>query len=68
MENTNLWKQLESSYEQEYEIMFLSFKTKPATHVFITDIQVKIWKFFYAFISFVYVFILVCTNFWIACL
>ena len=42
MENTNLWKQLESSYEQEYEIVFLSFKTKPPTQVFITDIQVKI--------------------------
>ena len=42
MENTNLWKQLESSYKQEYEIVFLSFKTKPATQVFITDIQVKI--------------------------
>ena len=68
MENTNLWKQLESSYEQEYEIVFLSFKTKPPTQVFITDVQVKIWKSFYAFISFVYVFILVCTNLWIACL
>ena len=62
MENTNLWKQLESSYEQEYEIVFLSFKTKPPTQVFITDVQVKIRKSFYAFISFVYVFILVCTN------
>ena len=42
MENTNLWKQLESSYEQEYEIVFLSFKTKSPTQVFITDVQVKI--------------------------
>ena len=47
---------------------FLSFKTKSVTQVFITDIQAKIWKSLYAFISFEYVFILVCTNFWVACL
>ena len=29
---------------------FLSFKTKPVTQVFITDIQAKIWKSLYAFI------------------
>ena len=50
------------------EIVFLSFKTKPATQVLITDIQAKIWKSFYGFILFEYVFIFVCTNFWVACL
>ena len=28
MENTNLWKQPESFYEQECKIVFLFFKTK----------------------------------------
>ena len=36
---------------------FLSFKTKSVTQVFITDIQAKIWKSFYALISFEYVYL-----------
>ena len=41
-------------YEEDFLInnfwAFLSYKTKHVTQVFITDIQVKIWKSFYAFI------------------
>ena len=36
MENTHFYV-----YEQECEIAFLFFKTKPMTQVFITDMQVK---------------------------
>ena len=54
--------------EKDFQCWSLSFKTKPVMQVFITDIQAKIWKSLYAFISFEYVFILVCTNFWVACL
>ena len=43
-------------------LAFLSFKTKPVTQVFITDIQVKICLSMLSFL-FEYVFISVCTNF-----
>ena len=41
MENTHLWKQLESFYGHKCENGFLFFKTNTVTQVFITDIQVK---------------------------
>ena len=56
--------------ENEEDFWFkkiLSFKTKPVTQVFITNIPVKIWKPFYAII-FVWICISVCTNFWVVCL
>ena len=42
MENKHLLKQLESFYEQICEIVFLSFKTKPVTQAFITDMHVRV--------------------------
>ena len=53
MENTHFYV-----YEQECEIAFLFFKTKPMTQVFITDMQVKAWKSLYAFI-----FVWICSYF-----
>ena len=50
MENTHLWKQPDSFYEQECKDAFLFFKTKSVMQVFITDMQVKARKSLYAFI------------------
>ena len=57
-------------YEEDFWYFFyflwalLSFKSKYVMQVFITDIQVKIWKSF----LFEYIFVSVCTSFWVACL